>query len=329
MKPRIGILLINLGTPDATSYWPVRRYLKEFLSDRRVVEASGPVWWAVLNGIILTRRPHKTGRAYRKIWNHDRDESPLRTITRAQAEKVAGHFDGQEDILVDWAMRYGSPAIGERIEQLLARGCTRILLFPLYPQYSAATTATAMDKVYEALMRIRHQPELRSVRPYYDNPAYIRALADSMRARRRMLPWEPEVIIASMHGLPVDFIEKGDPYQSHAERTVELLRSEMGLSETELLLTYQSRSGRAVWLEPDTEETLGELADNGVRKVMVVTPGFAADCIETLEEIEIRAADVFRQNGGQEFSMVPCLNDGKASVAMLVELIERELVGWH
>ncbi len=328
MGEAIGILLINLGTPQATSFWPMRRYLKEFLSDKRVVEAKGPLWWLVLNVIILVRRPKKSGRAYAKIWNRQLDESPLRTITREQARKVSEYYKDDHRIKLDWAMRYGEPSIAEGIDRLWQRGCRRILVFPLYPQYSAATTATAMDKVFDKLKTMRWQPALRSVPPYFDQPSYIEALARSINSHLNNLSFTPEVILASFHGLPENFVTRGDPYQRHCEETAELLRAALEMDRNELVLTYQSRSNRGVWLGPDTEETLSALAREGIRKVMVITPGFAADCVETLEEIEIRAANVFRDSGGQEFSFVACLNDSGDSISMLVQVINQQLTGW-
>lgn len=329
MTEQVGILLINLGTPQATTFWPMRRYLKQFLSDKRVVEASGLRWWLVLNGIILNRRPKTSGRAYKKIWNRELDESPLKTITRAQAEEISRRFEDDAHIKVDWAMRYGEPSIAQGIKKLVAGGCQRILYFPLYPQYSAATTATAMDNVFDALKSMRSQPAIRSVPPYYDHPGYIKAIAASIKQRQNQLEKKPQTIIASFHGLPVGFIEKGDPYQGHCEKTVELLRRELGLTNEQLLLTYQSRSGRAVWIGPDTEDCLCDLAQKGTKNVMVVTPGFAADCVETLEEIEIRASKVFLDNGGQNFEFVPCLNDSERSVELLVNLTKQQLLGWQ
>lgn len=328
MEDSIGILLTNLGTPQDTGFWPVRRYLKEFLSDKRVVEAKGPMWWLVLNAIILTTRPKKSGRAYAKIWNQQLNESPLRTITREQTGKIAEYFENNHRIKIDWAMRYGEPSIAEGIERLWQKGCRRILVFPLYPQYSAATTASAMDKVFDKLKSMRWQPLIRSVPPYFDQPSYISALARSINIHLDNLSWTPDVILASFHGLPVKFITDGDPYQRHCEKTTELLRSALGMDRDKLLLTYQSRSSRGVWLGPDTEETLSELAHTGTKKVLVITPGFAADCIETLEEIEIRAADVFRAEGGQKFSFVACLNESHHSIEMLVQLINQQLTGW-
>ncbi len=325
---KTGILLINLGTPEATDYRSMRRYLKQFLSDKRVVESSGPVWWLVLNGIILRKRPKTSGRAYDLIWNNDLDESPLKTVTRAQSDAISLAFSGTDNLVVDWAMRYGKPSIDDVIKRMVDQGCDRILLFPLYPQYSGATTGTAMDNVFEALKSMRHQPTIRTVAPYYNHPAHIKALADSIRAHHATLDWTPEVTIASLHGLPVDFIQKGDPYQDHCEATVALLRQELGLDEQQLLLTYQSRSGRTVWMTPDTEDVAIGLARDGIKNLTIIAPGFASDCIETLEELHIRAHDKFIAAGGENCSVVPCLNDSPASIRMLKALIEANLGGW-
>ena len=325
---RIGVLLINLGSPDEASFWPIRRYLKEFLTDRRVVEAKGPVWWLVLNGIILTRRPVSLGEAYGKIWNHQTNEAPLKTITRKQAERLADRFDGKSGIIVDWAMRYGNPAIGEVINRLTSNGCDRILLFPLYPQYSAATTATALDKAWDSLQSMRWQPAVRTAPPYYDHPAYIEALATSVRQHLKTLDWQPQMILASFHGLPEDFLTKGDPYHCHCQKTARLLRAALGHNDDELLLTFQSNTGRGKWLEPFTEDTIKNLAAQGIKNLVVITPGFAADCLETLEEIALRAADDFIRYGGENFSMVPCLNESDSSVEMLAEIATEQLGGW-
>ena len=325
---KVGILLINLGTPEATDYRSMRRYLKQFLSDKRVVEATGPVWWLVLNGIILRKRPVSSGRAYDLIWNRDLDESPLKTVTRSQSDAIAQAFTDRPNIVVDWAMRYGKPSIGDAIKRLADQGCERILLFPLYPQYSGATTGTAMDNVFDTLKTLRHQPTIRTVAPYYDHPAHIKALADSIRAHHDSLTWKPEVTIASLHGLPVDFIKKGDPYQAQCETTVALLREELGFADWQLLLTYQSRSGRTEWMTPDTEDTVAGLARDGIRNLTIVAPGFASDCIETLEELHIRAVDKFIAAGGAHCSVVPCLNDSDTSINMLKTLIDSNLCGW-
>jgi ferrochelatase len=325
---RIGVLLVNLGTPDDTDYWSMRRYLKEFLSDRRVIEANPVVWWLVLNGIVLTTRPSKSGEAYRSIWNEELDESPLRTITRSQAEKIADVLGHRQEIVVDWAMRYGNPNIASRIEALADKGCDRLLVFPLYPQYAAATTATVNDVAFDKLKTMRAQPALRTVPPYPKDPVYIEALADSIRAHMAGLDFEPEVIIASFHGLPKEYVDKGDPYQCQCMDTVDALREALGPLGSKLKLTFQSRFGRAEWLQPYTDKTVEQLARDDVKRIAVITPGFAADCVETLEEIAGQACEIFLEHGGEKFSFIPCLNDSEGGIRVLVHLVERELKGW-
>ena len=325
---KVGVLLINLGTPDATDYWSMRRYLKEFLSDARVIEVNRVLWWFLLNGPVLLKRPSASGEAYRSIWNEKNDESPLRTITRAQADKLARAFRGNEGVIVDWGMRYGNPSTKSRIQALKEQGCERILLFALYPQYAAATTATAYDKAFDALKDMRWQPTIRTVPPYHDDPVYIDALAKSLKGHVAKLKWKPQVILASFHGLPVDYIEKGDPYYCHCARTARLLREKLGVSEDYLRLTFQSRFGKKEWLQPYTDKTVEALAREGVKNLAIVTPGFAADCVETLEEISGKAAEIFLENGGEAFSFIPCLNDSEDGIKLLVHLIERELQGW-
>jgi ferrochelatase len=327
--PRIGVLITNLGTPEATDYWSMRRYLKEFLSDRRVIEAPRPIWWFVLNVIILTTRPSRSGEAYEKIWNRDRDESPLKSVTRSQAQRLqAALAASHPEIMVEWAMRYGAPPIAHGLDRLKSAGCERILLFPLYPQYSAATTATANDKAFDALKAMRWQPAIRTVPPYHDDEVHIRALAATLRAHLDGLGWTPEVILASFHGLPRAYLDKGDPYHCHCQKTGRLLREHLGYDEKSFRTVFQSRFGKAEWLKPYTAETIGDLARSGVRNLAVVTPGFAADCVETLEEIAIQGAALFRAHGGENFSLVPCLNDTDASIDMLAHLVRRELQGW-
>jgi protoporphyrin/coproporphyrin ferrochelatase len=325
---KIGVLLVNLGTPDATDYWSMRRYLKEFLSDRRVIETNRALWWVILNGIVLTRRPSRSGEAYRAIWNKDRDESPLRTITRSQAEKAAAALGHRESVVVDWAMRYGNPSIASRIEALAAAGCDRLLVFPLYPQYAAATTATVNDTVFDALKRMRAQPTLRTVPPYPTDPVYIEALAISIRTHLAALGLEPEVILASFHGLPQAYVDKGDPYQQQCRATTEALRAALGPLGAKLKLTFQSRFGRAEWIKPYTDKTVEEFARSGIKRLAIVTPGFAADCVETLEEIAEGAKHIFLEHGGEKFSFIPCLNESEGGISVLVHLIERELAGW-
>jgi ferrochelatase len=326
---KVGVLLVNLGTPDATDYWSMRRYLKEFLSDRRVIETPRLIWWPILNLIVLTKRPTSSGEAYDLIWNRELDESPLRTITRSQSEKLGEHFtaDGTP-IVVDWAMRYGNPSIASRLEVLQKAGCERLLVFPLYPQYAAATTATVNDKAFEALMKMRWQPALRTVPAYHDDPVYIDALARSMKKHLAELPFEPEVVIASFHGLPKEYFDKGDPYHCHSAKTARLLRDALGWEEDKLLLTFQSRFGRAEWLQPYTDKTVERLAHEGVKRLAVVTPGFVADCVETLEEIAEQNKEIFLENGGDQFAAIPCLNDSEEGMAVIETVVARELAGW-
>ena len=326
---RIGVLLVNLGTPDATDYWSMRRYLKEFLSDRRVIEENRLKWWLVLNLIILTVRPGRKGRDYDKIWNKQRDESPLKTITRSQSDQLEEILDKVDKRLrVDWAMRYGNPSIRSRLEALSDQNCERILVVPLYPQYAAATTATVCDEVFRALSTMRFQPALRVAAPYYAEPAYIDALAASVTAELAKLPFEPEVIIASFHGVPEDYVAKGDPYAKQCAETTRLLRQKLKLDEERLRMTFQSRFGKAEWVKPYTDATVKRLAEQGVKNLAVITPGFAADCLETLEEIAMENSEIFHEAGGENFAAIPCLNDSPGGMAVIRDIVLRELKGW-
>ncbi len=326
---KIGVLLVNLGTPDAANAPAVRRYLKEFLSDPRVIENQGAVWQLVLHGFILPLRSRLKAHAYRKIWNVEQNESPLKTITRSQAEKLGSTLEPLgAHLKVDWAMRYGNPSIASKLTALVAAGCERILVMPLYPQYSAASTATACDEVFRVLTRMRRQPTVRIAAPYYDDQVYIEALASSTSAELSRLAFQPEVILASFHGMPQDYISKGDPYYSHCVETMRLLREQLKLDEAKLMLTFQSRFGRAKWLEPATDQTVKSLARRGVKNLVVITPGFAADCLETLEEIAVENANIFRRNGGENFFVVPCLNDSAPGMLVLWQMTLRELKGW-
>lgn len=327
-RGRVGVLLVNLGTPDATDYWSMRRYLKEFLSDPRVIEENRVKWWLVLNLIILSVRPRRKGRDYEKIWNREKNESPLMTITRAQAEKLAAEFASEPRVSVDWAMRYGNPSIPTRIEALARAGCDRLLLVPLYPQYAAATTATVCDKAFDALAGMRWQPALRVAPAYYDDPVYIEAVASSLEAELARLPFKPDVILASFHGMPADYLRKGDPYHCQCAKTARLLRERLQLDERRFLMTFQSRFGTAEWLKPYTDATVERLAKEGVRNLAVVTPGFAADCLETLEEIAVENAGIFKRHGGENFAAIPCLNDSAAGLRVISHLVRRELKGW-
>ncbi len=326
--PHVGVLLVNLGTPDTADARGVRVYLKEFLSDPRVIENQGLVWQLILNGIILRTRPRTKARDYLKIWNTERNESPLKTITRSQAEKLARGIADHEHVAVGWAMRYGNPSIRAGIESLMKRGCDRLLVVPLYPQYSAATSATVCDEVFRVLASLRAQPTLRVSPPYYDDPTYIEALAVSMEAHLAALPFKPELIVASFHGMPKEYVDKGDPYQAQCIATTEALRKRLGLGPDRLLLTFQSRFGNDEWLQPYTDATMAKLAKDGVKRIAVVMPGFAADCLETLEEIAQENAEIFKHNGGEEFSAVPCLNDSDEGMDVIRRLVLRELQGW-
>jgi len=326
---RIGVLLVNLGTPDATNYWAMRRYLKEFLSDRRVIEENRLKWWLVLNLIILSVRPGRKGRDYDKIWNKERDESPLKTITRAQSDKLEEIFEKLDKrVRVDWAMRYGNPSIRSRLEALADQNCERILLVPLYPQYAAATTATVCDEAFRALTKMRFQPALRVAAPYYAEPVYIDALAASLNAELAKLKFKPDVILASYHGVPEVYISKGDPYVQHCTETTRLLRQKLKVDEERLVMTFQSRFGSAEWVKPYTDATVERLAKEGVKNLAVITPGFAADCLETLEEIGMENAEIFKHAGGKNFAAIPCLNDSAGGMAVIRDIISRELKGW-
>jgi ferrochelatase len=330
----IGVLLVNLGTPDATNYWSMRRYLKEFLSDRRVIETPRLLWWPLLNLVILSRRPQRKGMDYASIWNRELDEGPLKTITRAQADNlfdwVAKGALGESGarLRFDWAMRYGNPSIAGGIARLKEQGCDRILLVPLYPQYSAATTATVCDKAFDALATMRWQPTLRVAHPWYDDPAYIEALAASLREGLAALDFEPEVILASFHGVPKEYLLKGDPYHCHCQTTSRLLRDKMGFPPERLIATFQSRFGPSEWLRPYTDATVKTLAERGVKRLAIITPGFTADCLETIEEIGVENRDIFLDHGGEKFARIDCLNAGENGMAVIRAVVQRELMGW-
>jgi ferrochelatase len=325
---KVGVLLVNLGTPDGTDYASMRRYLKEFLTDRRVIEWSPLYWYPILFGIVLNRRPQKVGKAYETIWNKELNESYLRTYTRSQAEKMAARLADFPDVVVDWGMRYGQPSIAEKLDALKAKGCDRILLFPLYPQYAAATTATVNDKAFDALKAMRWQPALRTVPPYHDHPAYIDALAQSIEGHLATLDWQPEVVIASFHGIPQSYFDKGDPYYCQCQKTTRLLREKLGWDDKKLIVTFQSRFGPEEWLQPYTDKTVEKLAQDGIKRIAVLNPGFVSDCLETLEEIAEQAMESFVHNGGEKFAHIPCLNDSDGGISVLEAQVRRELMGW-
>ncbi|MCF3935554.1 ferrochelatase [Acuticoccus sp. M5D2P5] len=326
---RIGVLLVNLGTPEATDYWSMRRYLKEFLSDRRVIEVPRLIWWPLLNLVILSRRPQRSGEAYDQVWNKELDESPLKTITRSQSDKLAASLMAADPrIEVDWAMRYGLPTIADRLEALQKKGCERTLIVPLYPQYAAATTATVNDKAFDALKTMRWQPAIRTAPQWCDDPVYIDALARSLEEHLATLDFEPEMVLTSYHGVPLSYLLKGDPYHCQCHKTTRLLRDRLGWPDERLKVTFQSRFGREEWLQPYTDETVKALARSGVKRLAVMMPGFVSDCLETIEEIGSENAGYFMENGGEHFSAVPCLNDSDHGMRVIENVVRRELMGW-
>lgn len=318
--PKVGVLLINLGTPDAPEERAVRRYLAEFLSDRRVIEIHPIAWKPILHGIILRRRPKKTAEAYNQVWTNE--GSPLRAIAHRQAEVLRKHLPG---VSVHYAMRYGHPGIAAALEAMVGEGCQKILTAPLYPQYCAATTATANDAVFGALARMRWQPALRTLPPYYDDPFYIDALKVHIEAQLKALDFEPDRLLLSFHGMPQRTLELGDPYHCHCQKTARLLGEALG---RDVDIAFQSKFGRAQWLEPATDAMLAAYPRNGVKRLAVAAPGFSADCIETLEELGIRGRKAFTAAGGDKFALLDCLNDSPESIAMLEGLVSRELAGW-
>lgn len=325
----VGVLLVNLGTPEAPEPRAVRRYLTEFLNDPRVIEEGGIVWQLIRDGFILRSRPRRRARDYAKIWNNEANESPLITITRSQCLRLAARLEPiGRPIITDWAMRYGEPSIGGQLRALLARGCDRILLVPLYPQYAAATTATACDEAFRTLLQLRWQPTLRVAAPYYDDPIYIDSIARSLEAECGKLAFSPDVILASFHGIPKDYFLKGDPYYCQCAKTYRLLRERLQFDEVKFMMTFQSRFGRAEWLQPYTDATVKRLAKSGVKNLVIITPGFAADCLETLEEIGVENAEIFHRNGGTNFAVIPCLNDSDLGMDVIETVVRRELGGW-
>lgn len=325
---KVGVLLVNLGTPDGTDYKSMRRYLEEFLTDKRVIEWSRWFWYPILYGIVLNRRPQKVGKAYEEIWNKDLDESYLRTYTRSQAEKLAVALKDLPNVHVDWAMRYGQPAIQAKMNEMQKAGCERILVYPLYPQYAAATTATVNDEAFKALLKMRWQPALRTVPQYADDPVYIEALANSINNHLATLDWEPELVITSYHGIPKSYFMKGDPYHCQCYKTTRLLREHLGWEKEKLMVTFQSRFGPEEWLQPYTDKTVEKLAQEGVKRIAIMNPGFVSDCLETLEEIAGEAGEDFLHNGGEKFTHIPCLNDSADGMRVIENVVRRELQGW-
>jgi protoporphyrin/coproporphyrin ferrochelatase len=326
-QARVGVVLANLGTPDATDYWSMRRYLNEFLSDRRVIDYSPWLWQPLLQLVILTKRPFTSGANYRGIWNIERNESPLLTTTREQAAALAARLREEygEQVVVDFAMRYGNPSTPTVLANLRARGCERIVFFPLYPQYSAPTTATANDQAFRALMEMRWQPAVRTVPAYYDHPLYIEALARSVEEAYAGLERRPDLLITSYHGMPERYLREGDPYHCQCQTTTRLLRDRLGM---QIAVTFQSRFGSEEWLKPYTVEEVARLAKGGTRHIAMLAPAFSADCVETLEEINGEIRESFLHAGGEAFTYIPCLNAAPAHIDMLQAILEAELAGW-
>ena len=327
---RVGVLIANLGTPDGTDYWSMRRYLNEFLSDKRVIDYPAWKWQPILQGIILTVRPKRSGANYRKIWNTERDESPLLTTTRAQAEKLRAKLEARfgDRVMVDFAMRYGNPSTKAKLAEMVRAGCDKIVFFPLYPQYSGPTTATANDQLFRALMEVTWQPATRTVPAYYDRPSYIEALAQSVE---RVYPTEaeaPDRLVCSYHGMPERYLTQGDPYHCQCQKTTRLLRERLGWSEERVVTTFQSVFGPEEWLKPYTVDEVARLAEAGHKKIAVMAPAFSADCLETLEEINEEIRESFEEAGGQSFTYIPCLNDDASHVDMMVDVVLENLGGW-
>ena len=317
---KTGILLINLGTPDSTSWWDIRKYLKEFLSDRRVIEVNPILWQIILNLFILTLRPSKTAHAYKKIWRKDTNESPLLYFTRSQAEKLNKKI-GNEDLIVDYGMRYGNPSISLKLKLLKEKGCENIIILPLYPQYASPTTATVCDEVYRSLMKMRWQPSLQIVPHYESDPNYIRALIKSIKTKIENIKWKPDLIISSYHGIPKKYFDKGDPYHCYCHKTTRLMKEQF--TSIDIQTTFQSRFGPQEWLTPYTDKMLESLPNKGVKNLLVICPGFASDCVETLEEINIQGRESFLSSGGENFDLIPCLNDDLDHIELFEKLVKK------
>jgi ferrochelatase len=320
---KTGVLLVNLGTPDSTSWWDVRKYLKEFLSDRRVIEINPIIWKIILNVFILTLRPSKSAHAYKKIWFKEPNESPLLFYTRSQSDKLKKKIE-TKDIIIDFAMRYGNPSIQKKLNLLKKKGCERIIVLPLYPQYAAATTATVCDEVYRSLMKMRWQPSLQIIPHYESEPTYIDALVKSIEEKIKKINWKPDLIMVSYHGIPKSYFDKGDPYQCYCQKTSRLMSEKF--SDIEIRTTFQSRFGPREWLKPYTDKTLEELPKEGIKNVLVICPGFASDCVETLEEINIQGKESFLKHGGKNFDLIPCLNDSPEHIQLLEIIVKRYFI---
>lgn len=327
---KVGVLLANLGTPDGYDYWSMRRYLNEFLSDRRVIDYSPWLWQPLLQLVILTKRPFSSGAAYKSIWNMDAGESPLATITKAQTVKVSAAMATRfgDDVMVDYCMRYGNPSTRLKVRAMVEAGCRKILFFPLYPQYAGATTATANDQFFRVLTDEKWQPSARTVPAYFDRPTYIDALAKSVERSYSAIKTKPDILVCSYHGVPQRYLLEGDPYHCQCQKTTRLLKERLGWKDSEIVTTFQSKFGPEEWLKPYTVEEVARLAKAGKKKIAVIAPAFSADCIETLEEINEEIRESFEHAGGESFTYIPCLNDDDAHIAALSETIEENLRGW-
>ena len=319
---KTGVLLINLGTPDSTSWLDIRKYLKEFLSDNRVIEVNPIIWQIILNLFILTFRPSKTAKAYKEIWMKNENKSPLRFFTEMQTEKLNKKI-GDEKIIVDFAMRYGNPSIKSKIESMHKNGCEKIIIFPLYPQYASPTTATVCDEVFRVLMKMRWQPAIQTIPHYESEPLYVKAIVNSIEKKLKEINWDPDIIIASYHGIPKKYFEKGDPYHCYCQKTTRLISEKF--KQIKIMTTFQSRFGPQEWLQPYTDKTLENLPKEGIKNVLVISPGFASDCVETLEEISIQGKESFLKSGGERFEFVPCLNDNDDHINLLEYLVKKNL----
>jgi ferrochelatase len=320
---KTGVLLVNLGTPDSTSWWDIRKYLKEFLSDTRVIEVNPVLWQIILNLFILTFRPSKTAHAYKQIWMNDTNESPLRYYTKSQTQKLKEKI-GNDKIIVDFAMRYGNPSIKSKLDFLQKEGCEKIIIFPLYPQYAAATTATVCDEVYRNLIKMRWQPSLQTIPHYESEPLFIDALVKSIKKKVSEIKWKPDLILASYHGIPKKYFTKGDPYHCYCQKTTRLMKEIF--KDIPIETTFQSRFGPDEWLTPYTDKTLEELPSKGKKNVLMICPGFSSDCVETLEEIAIQGKESFIENGGENYDIVPCLNDNEDHIKMMEYIVKKYLI---
>ena len=327
---KIGVLLANLGTPDDYSYWPMRRYLNEFLSDKRVIDYPAWKWQPILQAIILTKRPFSSGAAYKSIWNHDKGESPLMTITKDQTAKMVQAMQARhgDKVMVDFCMRYGNPSTNSKVRAMVEAGCDKILFVPLYPQYAGATSATANDQFFRALMEEAWQPSARTMPAYFNHPAYVGALAGSVERAYAAMDTKPDLLVASYHGMPERYLMQGDPYHCQCQKTTRLLRERLGWDKDQIVTTFQSKFGPEEWLKPYTVEEVARLAKTGKKRIAVMAPAFSADCIETLEEINEEIKESFEEAGGEEFTYIPCLNDEDAHIAALADVIDENLGGW-